>query len=233
MSPLRSSTIGTPRDYVGGTDGFVGPVEHTVAVPVVLASLTNKEIDANGYLKPYVPLTKGGALIGAQTRSTPGSATPGGANVGDGTFSGIVGGYGAPAETITVTITSEAANAGGFRVEGSVSGLIGTGTVAVAFSSPVISFTLGDGTADFDIGDVFTFSPTAGVSDNVFGVTVEHVKVADDNESGTISALPVTDVAVATHCQVNKAYAEDVLDRSYTAAEVAGMAPGASSVTLL
>ncbi len=231
--PLRQTTVTSPRDFAGGTDGFVGPINHTVAVPVNLANLTNKEIDTNGYVKPYVPLTKGGALVGTPTRSTPGSATAAGGNVGDGTFSAITGGYSAPAETITVTITTAAANAGSFRVEGTKSGLIGTGTVAVAFSSPVINFTLNDGATDFAVDDSFTFSPSAGVSSNVFGVTVEHVKVADDNAAGTIAALGDEDIAVATICQVNKAYAEDVLDRSYTAAEVSGMAPGASGVVLL
>lgn len=132
--PLRNEDVLVHRDYVGGTDGFVGPIDHTVAVPVNLSLLTNKEIDANGYLKPYIPLTKAGALV------------------------------------------------------------------------------------------------TAG---SVFGVTVEHVKVAVDNAAATIAALGTEDVAVATICQVNRAYAEDVLDRVYTAAELAGMAPGASGVVLL
>ncbi len=134
MSPLRSEVVLTGRDYVGGTDGFVGPIDHTVSVPVNLSLLTNKEIDANGYLKPYVPLTKAGILV------------------------------------------------------------------------------------------------TAG---SVFGLTNEHVKVAVDNAAGTISALGTEDVTVATICQVNRAYAEDVLDRAYTAAELAGMAPGMSGVVLL
>ncbi len=132
--PIRSQTTLSARDLTHGTDGFVGPIDHTVAVPVVLSGLTNKEIDALGYLKPYVPLTKAGALV---------------------------------------------------------------------------------------------------TSGSVFGLTVAHVKVADDNAAGTISALGTQDVAVVTICQVNRACAEDVLDRAYTAAELAGMAPGASGVVLL
>lgn len=62
--PLRKETVTSGRDLVGGSDGFVGPVDHTVAVPVDLTGLTNKEVDADGYLKPYVPLTKDGALVG-------------------------------------------------------------------------------------------------------------------------------------------------------------------------
>ena len=43
---------------------FVGPINHTVAIPVPLSALTDDEIDADGYLKPGIPLTKAGALVG-------------------------------------------------------------------------------------------------------------------------------------------------------------------------
>jgi hypothetical protein len=132
--PLRQETVSAGRDFVGGTDGFVGPINHTVAVAVDLSNLTNKEIDADGYLKPYIPFTAAGALV---------------------------------------------------------------------------------------------------TSGSVFGLSVEHVKVADDNATGTIAALGIIDVAVATICQINQAIAEDVLDRAYTNAEKAGMAPGLSGVILL
>jgi hypothetical protein len=42
---------------------FVGPVHHRVAVPLLLTTLTAFEIDANGWLKPMVPLQKSGAII--------------------------------------------------------------------------------------------------------------------------------------------------------------------------
>lgn len=42
---------------------FVGPVNHTVAIEVDLSALTDDEIDAKGYLKPAIPLTKDGALL--------------------------------------------------------------------------------------------------------------------------------------------------------------------------
>jgi hypothetical protein len=113
---------------------FVGPVDHTVGVQVDLSTLTDKEIDKNGYTKPGIPLTRAGALV------------------------------------------------------------------------------------------------TAGF---VFGVTVGPVKVAADNASATIAALGEQELAVATICQVNRAVAEDILKRAYTAAELAGFDAAGSKCVLL
>ena len=132
--PMRVEVLTSARDLVHGTDGFVGRVEHTVAVPVLLTAMSNKEIDDFGYLKPYIPFQKTGALV------------------------------------------------------------------------------------------------TAGF---VFGVSVEHIRVAKDNLAPTIAALGTIDVAVATIAQVNRAYAEDVLDRAYTAAELTGFAAAGCHVVLL
>jgi hypothetical protein len=61
--PIRfSKTVQSGTIY---GNPFVGPINHTVAIPVPLAALTNKEIDADGYLKPGIPLTKAGALVTA------------------------------------------------------------------------------------------------------------------------------------------------------------------------
>lgn len=130
--PFRKKTLFTGGQHI--PTPFVGPIGHTVAVPVNLALLTDDEIDPNGYLKPGVPLTKAGILV------------------------------------------------------------------------------------------------TTG---SVFGVTVDYVKVADDNASATIAALGTVDIAVATIGQVNQDVAEDILGRAYTAPEIAGMAPGLSGIVLL
>lgn len=134
--PMRVEVLTSARDLVHGTDGFVGRVEHTVAVPVLLTAMSNKEIDSDGYLKPYIPFTKAGALI-------------------------------------------------------------------------------------------------ANTSTPVFGVSVEHIRVARANDATTIAALGTIDVAVATICQLNRAYAEDVLDRAYNANELAGFALAGSHIVLL
>lgn len=44
---------------------FRGTVNHTAQIAVNLTALTNAEIDAKGYLKPGLPLSAAGALVGA------------------------------------------------------------------------------------------------------------------------------------------------------------------------
>lgn len=59
--PLRKEVT-----FTGGTDHgnpWVGPVNHTVSVPVDLSALTDDEIDEHGFVKPGVPLTKAGILV--------------------------------------------------------------------------------------------------------------------------------------------------------------------------
>lgn len=76
---------------------------------------------------------------------------------------------------------------------------------------------------------------TGGVGDvTLFGVTVEHVKVLDNNLAATIAAgtTPV-EVAVATIAQINRQATEDILGRVLTAAEVAAFDAAGSSVKLL
>lgn len=100
-------------------------------------------------------------LIRADYGATPGAAVPGGGNVGDGTVGSITSDASAPTETITLTCTAEAANAGTFSVVGSVSGVLPDATVGVPYNS-VINFTIADGAEDFDIGDTFTIE-VAGI----------------------------------------------------------------------
>lgn len=44
---------------------FIGPINHTASIRVDVSALTNKEVDAYGWLKPGVPLTRTGILVGA------------------------------------------------------------------------------------------------------------------------------------------------------------------------
>lgn len=133
MSPLtRRSLMDSGEIY---PLPFVGPYDHTHAIAVDLSALTADEIDADGYLKPGVPLSAAGALVGV----------------------------GVP----------------------------------------------------------------------VFGVTIEPLKVADNNEAATIAALGTIDIAVATIAQVNRAVIEDILGRALTADEVAGFSLADCHVILL
>jgi hypothetical protein len=76
-------------------------------------------------------------------------------------------------------------------------------------------------------GIPFTREGTLG--GDVFGVSIEEIKVAENNSD--IASLGTVEVAVATICQVNQSVAEDILGRPYTAAEIAGFA-GSSCVLL-
>lgn len=53
---LASNTYASP---------FLGPVDHTVQVNLVLSGLSDDEIDARGWLKPGIPFAKDGTLVGA------------------------------------------------------------------------------------------------------------------------------------------------------------------------
>lgn len=75
--------------------------------------------------------------------------------VGNGTIASIT----APSafvrpQTITVVFTS----ASTFTVTGSISGIIGIGTVGVAFTSSVVNFTVTDGSTAFAVQDYFEFA---------------------------------------------------------------------------
>lgn len=134
MSPVRLGTTSGTQGFIYESP-FIGPVDHQVAIEVDLTQFTDDEIDQDGYLKPGIPLTDAGELLGS--------------------------------------------------------------------------------------------------GDFVFGVTIEEVKVADDNESATIAALGTQQVAIALICAVNRAVAEAMLGRAYTAAEAAGFNIAGSKCVLI
>jgi hypothetical protein len=61
--PIRFKDTGTVRRI--HDKPFVGPLDFTVGIQVNLATLTNKEIDEYGYLKPGIPFQRNGTLVGA------------------------------------------------------------------------------------------------------------------------------------------------------------------------
>lgn len=64
MPGIRKTVISSPADLYGN-DWHLGPIDHTVAIPVDLTQFTDDEIDADGYLKPGIPLDRTGLMIGA------------------------------------------------------------------------------------------------------------------------------------------------------------------------
>lgn len=60
--PLAIENIAGGQAYV---NPFIGGVDHPAQIKVDVSGLTTDEVDAFGYLKPGVPLTKAGILVGA------------------------------------------------------------------------------------------------------------------------------------------------------------------------
>lgn len=83
-------------------------------------------------------------------------------NTGDGVMGAITVGAKAKVGAYILTIVSEAANAGGFKVVDPDGVQLDSGTVGVAYSNDHLAFTLADGAEDFDIGDFFTITVAAG-----------------------------------------------------------------------
>lgn len=211
--PMRVSRSGTSRkDY---ESPFVGPVDHQAAVMVDVSELTNKEVDLDGYLKPGVPLTAGGALIGSVGLSTVAAAVANDDNTGNGTFGSLLGKAGGATEVITVTATGATA----FEVRGSVSGILPDATDA-AYVSTALNFDFTAGGVAAIAGDVWTFVITGDNPDVLFGVTIEEVKIAADNVAGTLDAAANVSVGVALIGAINQDVAEDMLERAYTQAEL-------------
>lgn len=94
---------------------------------------------------------------------SPTISTPSYSGVGNGTLRTLEGKPGAPTETWTLTCTAAVVNGGTFSVTGSVSGAQAAATVGVAYSNSRLKFRIADGSVDFQVGDQFTFTTTAGV----------------------------------------------------------------------
>jgi hypothetical protein len=75
-------------------------------------------------------------------------------------------------------------------------------------------------------GVPFTKAGILVTTGNVYGVSIEAIKIAADNDSATLAAATDCFVALGTHGLINRDIAEDNLGRAYTAAEIAGMADG-------
>jgi len=92
------------------------------------------------------------------------ASTPTFVGTGNGTMTGVAvyNGF-TKTETIYATCVTKVTNGGVFHVRGSVSGSLGLATVGTAFTAEgnQISFTINDGTIDFELGDEFQVATTA------------------------------------------------------------------------
>lgn len=230
----------------GGTgyaSPFVGPIDHTLHVKLDLSTLTTAEVDADGYLKPGLPvaLSTGnlGTRIGVEALAGTAVAAAVAGNTGNGTMGAVTVSAGAKAGVYTLTITEPAANAGAFVVEDPDGINIGNGDVAAAFSAGGLAFTLADGATDFAAGDQFTITVTltagGAIASRLYGVTIEATKlnITLPRDNTTLSNETGDHfVAVATSGIVNRDIAEDNLGRAYTAPELAAFNAAGSHFTL-
>lgn len=104
---------------------------------------------------------KAGHVLGKITVGA-GSSAPFAGNTGDGAMGAITVSAGAKPGAYKLVIIEPGTNVGKFTVEDPDGVIIGTGTVAAAFSAGGLAFTLADGSADFIAGDGFTITVAAG-----------------------------------------------------------------------
>jgi hypothetical protein len=223
--PLSIRTILTGAQAYANV--YIGEIDQTAQIQIDVTQLTNAEIDSAGYLKPGVPFMSNGLLTTTpETLSTVAAGAShqnAAATLGNGTITGVSGGYGAPVETVTALCLTPGPT-GTFSVTGSRSGYLGVATVGTPFTSPVINFTINDGATDWAALNTITFAVTpAGVTAKVFGVNIEPIKVAAGNDAGSIAAASTTfEIGLGLSGTLNKALIEGNLGRALTAAEVAG-----------
>lgn len=95
-----------------------------------------------------------GRLLGRVVASTGSEAAV--TNTGNGVVTGLLAPFDTVTETWTLVCTVAALNAGTFSVTGSIQGALANATVGVAYDNTFVAFTIGDGAADWVVGDTIT-----------------------------------------------------------------------------
>lgn len=142
--------------------------------------------EENLYSREKVTILSGqdlpaGAVIGKIKSSCPTTGTADGGNTGNGTCTDVTAGQKVKTGTYTLTCIDAATDAGNFEVRDPDDTTLGQATVAVAYTSEQINFTLNDGATDFAVGDKFTIAVTAG--------SLKCVKIDFDAVDGSEDAL--------------------------------------------
>ena len=106
-----------------------------------------------------------GTVLAKITSANAASATADAGNTGNGTIGTITVDNTAITGNYVLTITAEAAGAGTFKLVNPLGVQVGTGTVGVAFSGGGLSFTLADGSNDWDVDDFITIAVNAGLGE--------------------------------------------------------------------
>lgn len=123
-----------------------------------------------------------GMVLGKITK---GSATPAAVagNTGDGTIGTVTVGAAAKPGVYRLTCIEPATDAGKFLLEDPDGQVVGTVTVAVAFSGGGLGFTVADGGTDFAAGDAFTITVAAGSG--------KYVQIEDAGTDGSEDAAGI------------------------------------------
>lgn len=155
-------------------------------------------------LAAAAPALKAGTVLGKISATTGASAAKSGGNTGNGAMGAITVGAGAQAGIYKLRVTKAAANAGDFQVIDPAGDVIGVGTVAVAFNSGGLSFTLADGATDFVVGDGFDITVSGS------GQYVAYSNSATDGSDVAVAILKdnVADSTSAQKVVVVSRYAE-------------------------
>ena len=153
-----------------------------------------------------------GAVIGKIKTSCPTTGTKDDGNTGDGTCTGVTAGDQVKLGTYTLTCIAEAAGAGTFEIKDPDDITLGQATVAVAYTSEEINFTLNDGDEDFDVGDIFTIAVSAGTLYMV-RIDFDAVDGSEDAYGFVIAEYDASDAAVAGVAVVRDA----IIDPNYLA----------------
>lgn len=213
----------------------------TLAVKVDVSALTNTQVDANGYLKPNVPLNLDGlALAGLQPVPQVETATVSGAITATGTVlvsitSNLLNKVipvtvadqdinTAVATKIRAALTNDADVIAYYTVGGSAATVSLTAKTATV-NDATLNIATDNGTATGLTPAPTSANQTAGVggtSSEVPCVTVEAVKVATNNSTGLATAADPL-VACAVSGTLNRDVMEDVLGRALTAPEIAAL----------
>ena len=128
---------------------------------------------------------KMGAVLGKITIVSPIPTTgTAGTNTGNGTCTAVTRGDKTRAGIYTLTCKTKVAGAGVFAVQTPTGATLADATVAVAYVSDHINFTLNDGTPDFEVGDKFTVTVAAGT-----GAVIEYTPGATDGSQVAYGVL--------------------------------------------
>lgn len=128
-----------------------------------------------------------GEVVGRVDKGIGGLAIPTVVGTGNGTMTGLTAGPAVQEGAYVLTCITEAANGGVFSVTAPDGTALPNATVGTPYVSDHLSFTLNDGSTDFDAGDVFTVTVAAGTSAAVVGTgngTVTSVSPGPDAVPG-------------------------------------------------